>query len=41
MELGPLDISIFVLFIGSVIGIGIMKSRKDKSSEDIFWLVGD
>lgn len=48
MELGLLDISVFVLFIGSVIGIGIMKSRKEKSSEDYFlagrglswWLIG-
>ena len=48
MELSLLDTVIFLLFIVSVIGIGILKSRREKSSEDYFlagrglswWLIG-
>ena len=48
MELNILDITVFLLFIIAVIGIGILKSRKEKSSEDYFlagrglswWLIG-
>jgi SSS family solute:Na+ symporter len=48
MDLGILDISVFVIFIASVIGIGLIKSSKEKSSEDYFlagrglswWLIG-
>ncbi|MBW8015466.1 MAG: sodium/solute symporter [Planctomycetes bacterium] len=48
MELGLLDITVFVVFIASVIGIGVFKSMKEKTSEDYFlagrglswWLIG-
>ncbi|MBL7107308.1 MAG: sodium/solute symporter [Phycisphaerae bacterium] len=48
MEFSFIDISVFVLFVLAVIGIGIFKSRKEKSSEDYFlagrglswWLIG-
>jgi len=48
MELSIFDITVFLLFIIAVIGIGILKSRKEKSSEDYFlagrglswWLIG-
>ena len=48
MELSVLDISVFVGFIVAVIAIGILKSSKEKSSEDYFlagrglswWLIG-
>jgi len=48
MELNPLDIGVFLAFIGAVIGIGIFKSRHEKTSEDYFlagrglswWLIG-
>ena len=48
MELSILDISVFFTFIVAVIGIGVLKSRKEKSSEDYFlagrglswWLIG-
>ena len=48
MQFGALDITVFVVFIASVIGIGVFKSRKEKTSEDYFlagrglswWLIG-
>ncbi|MCK5000706.1 MAG: sodium/solute symporter, partial [Anaerohalosphaera sp.] len=48
MELSTIDIAIFIGFITCVIGIGIFKSRKEKTSEDYFlagrglswWLIG-
>ncbi|MHC4115659.1 MAG: sodium:solute symporter family transporter [Planctomycetota bacterium] len=36
MEFGFLDIGVFVLFIAAVITLGLMKSRKEKTSEDYF-----
>ncbi|MCF7956479.1 MAG: sodium/solute symporter [Phycisphaerae bacterium] len=48
MQLSVLDITVFVVFIASVIGIGVLKSAKEKTSEDYFlagrglswWLIG-
>lgn len=48
MELSSLDIGVFFGFIACVIGLGIIKSRHEKTSEDYFlagrglswWLVG-
>ncbi len=48
MGLGALDIIVFVVFVASVITVGLMKSRKEKTSEDYFlagrglkwWLIG-
>jgi solute:Na+ symporter, SSS family len=48
MELSALDKVVFVGFIGAVIGIGMLKSRNEKTSEDYFlagrglswWLIG-
>jgi SSS family solute:Na+ symporter len=48
MELNPLDITVFLGFIGAVIAVGILKSRHGKTSEDYFlagrglswWLIG-
>lgn len=48
MSLSPLDIAIFVLFYGAVVGVSMYKSRKEKNSEDYFlagrglswWLIG-
>lgn len=48
MQLSVLDISIFIAFIVCVIGIGILKSLKERTSEDYFlagrglswWLIG-
>ena len=48
MGLGALDIIVFVVFIASVITVGLMKSRKEKTAEDFFlagrglswWLIG-
>lgn len=48
MGLGVLDIIVFVLFVVSVISVGLLKSRKGKTSEDYFlagrglkwWLIG-
>ncbi len=48
MELGILDISVFLGFIVCVISLGILKSRHEKTSEDYFlagrglkwWLIG-
>ena len=46
--MGILDIIIFVVFVVSVVGIGLYKSRHEKSGEDYFlagrgltwWLIG-
>ncbi|UCG49027.1 MAG: sodium/solute symporter [Phycisphaerales bacterium] len=48
MELGFLDIGVFVAFIVAVIATGVLKSRHEKTSEDYFlagrglswWLIG-
>jgi len=48
MKLGIFDISVFFVFIFCVISLGILKSRKEKTSEDYFlagrglswWLIG-
>ncbi|AQT69360.1 Na(+)/glucose symporter [Anaerohalosphaera lusitana] len=48
MEFSFIDLGVFVLFVVSVITIGVMKSRQEKSSEDYFlagrglqwWLIG-
>ena len=48
MGLGVLDIIVFVLFVVAVISVGLLKSRKGKTSEDYFlagrglkwWLIG-
>lgn len=48
MQLYPVDIAIFVLFIAAVVGIGIITSRHEKDSESYFlagrglswWLIG-
>ncbi len=48
MELTPLDISAFVIFIAFVIGVSLYASRKEDTSEDYFlagrrlswWLIG-
>ncbi len=48
MELNPLDVVVFIGFIAAVISLGILKSRKGKTSEDYFlagrglswWLIG-
>jgi SSS family solute:Na+ symporter len=48
MALGALDILVFVTFVGSVVSLGIFKSRKEANSEDYFlagrglswWLIG-
>ena len=36
MELSFLDIAVFLTFITGVVGLGIFKSRKEKTSEDYF-----
>ena len=36
MEFSVIDISVFVLFVFCVVGIGLWKSRKEKTSEDYF-----
>jgi len=36
MELGFLDISVFLVFFGVVVGVSMYKSRKEKTSEDFF-----
>ncbi len=36
MELGFLDIAVFVAFFGIVIGVSMFKSRKEKTGEDFF-----
>ena len=36
MELGFLDISVFLAFFGVVVGVSMYKSRKEKTSEDFF-----
>ncbi len=48
MQLGLVDVAVFVAFIVAVISIGILKSRHEKTSEDYFlagrglswWLIG-
>jgi len=48
MDLNFFDISVFVAFIGAVVGFSMFKSRKEKTSEDYFlasrglkwWLIG-
>lgn len=48
MSLGALDIIVFVAFVVSVVTIGLLKSRKEKTGEDYFlagrglswWLIG-
>ena len=48
MELSLIDVTIFLAFIVCVISVGLLKSRKDKTSEDYFlagrglswWLIG-
>jgi SSS family solute:Na+ symporter len=48
MELSVLDIFIFIAFIVCVVGLGVYKSRKERTSEDYFlagrglswWLIG-
>ena len=48
MELGILDIVVFLVFVVSVISLGMLKSRNEKSGEDYFlagrglkwWLIG-
>jgi SSS family solute:Na+ symporter len=48
MEFGVLDITIFIAFVVSVIGLGLYKSRNEKTGEDYFlagrglkwWLIG-
>ena len=48
MGIGVVDIAVFVIFVISVISIGLLKSRKETTSEDYFlagrgltwWLVG-
>ncbi len=48
MVFSTIDIVVFILFIGCVVTIGLLKSRKEKSSEDYFlagrglmwWLIG-
>ncbi|MBN2137776.1 MAG: sodium/solute symporter [Sedimentisphaerales bacterium] len=48
MELNPLDIGVFLAFVGAVVTVGIMKSRHGKTGEDYFlagrglswWLIG-
>lgn len=48
MEFGGLDIAVFLGFVVCVIGVGILKSRHEKTSEDYFlagrglswWLIG-
>jgi SSS family solute:Na+ symporter len=36
MELGFLDIGVFLVFFGVVVGVSMYKSRKEKTSEDFF-----
>jgi SSS family solute:Na+ symporter len=36
MDLGFLDISVFLVFFGVVVGVSMYKSRKEKTSEDFF-----
>ncbi|MBN2374953.1 MAG: sodium/solute symporter [Sedimentisphaerales bacterium] len=36
MEFSVIDISVFVLFVVCVVGVGLWKSRKEKTSEDYF-----
>ncbi len=48
MELSFIDVAIFLAFIACVISVGLLKSRKEKTSEDYFlagrglswWLIG-
>jgi SSS family solute:Na+ symporter len=48
MALGALDVLVFVTFVGSVVSVGLLKSRKEATSEDYFlagrglswWLIG-
>ena len=48
MEFGALDILIFIAFVVCVIGLGLWKSRNEKTGEDYFlagrglkwWLIG-
>jgi SSS family solute:Na+ symporter len=48
MELSAFDVIVFVSFFAVVIGVSLLKSRKEKSSEDYFlagrgltwWLIG-
>ena len=48
MSLGALDILVFVAFVVTVVSIGLLKSRKEKTGEDYFlagrglswWLIG-
>jgi solute:Na+ symporter, SSS family len=47
-SLSSFDVTVFIVFIVAVVGLGIFKSRKEKSSEDYFlagrglswWLIG-
>ncbi|MCS7089867.1 MAG: sodium/solute symporter [Verrucomicrobiota bacterium] len=47
-QLTAVDIFVFLLFVGAVVGVGLWKSRHEKSSEDYFlagrglqwWLIG-
>jgi SSS family solute:Na+ symporter len=48
MEFGILDVLVFVGFVVSVVTVGMLKSRKEQTSEDYFlasrglswWLIG-
>ncbi len=48
LEFGFLDISVFIAFVVAVVGVGLYKSRHEKTSEDYFlagrglkwWLIG-
>ncbi len=36
MDLNFFDIGVFLAFIGAVVGFSMLKSRKEKTSEDYF-----
>ena len=36
MQLGALDIGVFVAFFGVVVGVSMYKSRREKTGEDYF-----
>jgi len=36
MELGPIDIAVFVAFMGAVVGVSLWAGRRERSSEDYF-----
>lgn len=48
MQFSPIDITVFLAFVIAVISLGLLKSRKEKTSEDYFlagrglswWLIG-